>query len=444
LPFFLLLEFHWTSPPGASSSEPDVMTSTLSAIGTITAGATLLQSANGLLLTLLPLRMTAEGLSVSGIGAVATAYGIGFASGCLTAPVLIGHVGHIRAFASLAAVLAVIVLLFTQANSVVAWTGLRAVSGFALAGLFTIADSWISARASMGNRGRLISTYMALTKIALMVSPLSIGLGQIEGDGLFMTVAALLCLSLVPLSATASEEPALPSTIRPNIRVLFSVAPSAVVASFGVGLMNGPVIALAPVYGVTVGLSPSAAAVLLMALQGGSLLFQWPLGWLSDHIDRRIVIAGLASGTSVVSGLIVINSATGGSVGVIVGFALWGGLALCIYAVCVAHASDLVETSRIVPTISTLLTCWAVGMIIGPMLAAALMERIGASGLFVYSGIVSLSVAVFVVIRIVARERTPIRGGFVDLSPSSPATATLGRQTGRKPPSMSPPNDYDD
>src|SRR5215218_2183337 len=377
------------------------MKSTISRIGTITAGATLLQAANGLLLALLPLRMSADGLSISAIGAVATAYGIGFASGCLLAPILVRHVGHIRAFASLAAVVAVVVLLFTQANSVLAWTGLRAISGFALAGLFTISDSWISARASRGDRGRLVSAYMMCTKIALMISPLMIGLGEITGDGLFMTVAALLCLSLVPLSATASEEPALPSSIRPDIGALFRAAPSAVVASFGVGLMNGPVIALAPVYGVTIGLSPSVAALLLIALQGGSLAFQWPLGWLSDRIDRRIVIAGLACGTSVVSALIVLGSASGGFWGVAVGFALWGGLALCIYAVCVAHASDLVEANRIVPTISTLLTCWVVRMMIGPMLAAALMERVGATGLFVYSGISSLSVAVFVVLRIV-------------------------------------------
>ena len=424
------------------------MTSTISRIGTITAGATLLQAANGLLLALLPLRMTADGLSVVAIGAVATAYGLGFASGCLLVPRLVRHVGHIRAFASLAAVVSVVALLFTQAGSAVAWTGLRAISGFALAGLFTIADSWISARATSGNRGRLVSTYMVCTKIALMLSPLCVGLGEIEGDGLFMTVAALLCLSLVPLSATGSEEPALPSTIRPNIGALFRAAPSAVVAAFGVGLMNGPVIALAPVYGVTIGLSPSVAAILLIALQGGSLVFQWPLGWLSDHIDRRIVIAGLACGTSVVSALIVLGSGAGGSVGVVVGFAVWGGLALCIYPVCVAHASDVVEANRIVPTISTLLTCWAVGMMLGPMLAAALMERLGASGLFVYSGIISLAAAVFVMLRILARARAPVRGGFVDLPPSSPATATLGRQRAEDHVSATPrhgrPGDVDD
>ena len=409
------------------------MTSTISKIGTITAGATLLQMGNGLLQALLPLRMTTDGLSIASIGAVATAYGLGFAAGCLLAPKFVRQVGHIRAFASLAAVVAVVALAFTLANSVTAWIGLRAVSGFAFAGLFTISDSWISARASRGDRGRLVSAYMMCTKIALMISPLMIGLGEVTGDRLFMAVAALLCLSLLPLSAATSEEPALPSTIRTDIVALFGVAPSAVVAAFGVGLMNGPVIALAPVYGVAVGLSPAVAALLLFAIQGGSLVFQWPLGWLSDRIDRRIVIAGLACGTSTVSALIVWGSSFEDPWGVGIGFALWGGLALCIYAVCVAHASDLVEANRIVPTISTLLACWAVGMMTGPMLAAWLMEHMGARGLFVYSGLVSLGVAAFVVLRIAARSRTPLSGGFVDVSPSSPATVTLGRAAPEHP-----------
>ena len=403
------------------------MTSILAQIGTITAGTTLLQLANGLLQVLLPLRMTADGLSVGAIGAVATSYGLGFAAGCIVAPMFVRHVGHIRAFASLAAVVTVVALAFTQADSAAAWMALRAVSGLAFAGLFTIADSWISARASRGNRGRVVAAYMVCTKVALMVSPLLIGLGEIAGDGLFMTVAALLCLSLVPLAAATSEEPALPSAIRPNVAVLFRVAPSAVVASVGVGLMNGPVMALAPVYGVAVGLSPALAALLLVAIQGGSLVFQWPLGWLSDQIDRRLVIAGLACGASAVSALIVWGSTSGDPLSIAIGCALWGGLALCIYAVCVAHASDLVEPNRIVPTISTLLTCWAVGMMIGPLLASAMMERLGAHGLFVYAGLVSISIAAFVVLRIVVRQRTPVPGGFVDLPPSSPATVTLGR-----------------
>jgi MFS family permease len=407
------------------------VTSAISRIGAITAGTTLLQAGNGLLQALIPLRMSAAGMPVSGIGLVATAYGLGFVTGCLLVPALVRRIGHIRAFASLAAIGAVVVLLFTQARSIVDWTLLRAVSGLAMAGLFTVADSWISVRAKAEDRGRLISVYMVSTKVVLMLSPLCIGLGAITGDGLFMTASALVCLSLLPLASTTSEEPRLPSSLRPNIRALSRIAPSAVVGAFAVGLINGPVLALAPVFGIGIGLSSELAAALLFALQGGGLVLQWPFGWLSDRIDRRIVIGALAFGTAVISGLVVWASASGSPLAVFVGCALWGGLALCIYATCVAHASDLVETRSIVPTISSLLICWAVGTIIGPVIAAPLMDRVGPYGLFVYSGIISLLFALFVALRISMRTRSPSPGGFVDLSPSSPVTASLGRQIGK-------------
>ena len=394
-------------------------------IWSITAGATLLQVANGLLQILLPLRMEQEGIAISGIGLVAAAYGLGFAAGCVLAPLLVRHVGHIRAYACLAAVASVVAMGFTQVETLFGWVVLRALSGIALAGLFTVIDGWVSARATMGNRGRVVSLYMICTKIALMLSPLAIGLGSVSGDGLFLLIAALMCLSLIPVSATISEEPRPPSSVRLIVPMLFQRAPSAVVGAFAVGLMNSTVISIAPVYGVQVGLSASEAALLFLALQGGSLLLQWPLGWLSDFVDRRKVIAGVSSATALVCAGILWATAQQDTVLLVLAFGLWGGMALCVYAVCVAHACDLVEPEQIVPTISSLLVCWAVGGMIGPVPATVLMGWIGPEGLFYYSGAIAAMLAVFVTIRILRKDRTANMGGFVNLLATSPATAEM-------------------
>jgi MFS family permease len=192
------------------------------------------------------------------------------------------------------------------------------------------------------------------------------------------------------------------------------------------------VVAIAPVFGVSIGMSQDQAAALLVALQGGSLLMQWPLGWLSDHIDRRYVIAGLAAGTGLISILIIWATATPPSI-VILCFGLWGGLALCVYPVCVAHASDLVEPGQIVVTVSNLLISWAVGMMIGPLLGAFIMDLVGPGGLFMYSAAVSLSFAAFVALRIAKRSRPTSGGGFVDIAPTSPATAALSPRAEAEP-----------
>jgi MFS family permease len=319
----------------------------------------------------------------------------------------------------------VVALSFTQAESVASWVILRALVGVSLAGLFTVIDGWISARATSSHRGRILSIYMVCTKVALMLSPLGIAFGDIRGDGLFMLVTAMMCLSLLPISATITKEPPAPRTARIDVRGLFAAAPSAIVGAFAVGLVNGPVIAIAPVYGTGIGLTQDQAAALLFALQGGSLILQWPLGWLSDHSDRRVIIGALAAGTAAVSIGILFASRAVAPPLIILGFGLWGGLALCIYSVCVAHASDLVETDRIVPTISTLLFCWAAGVTIGPLPGALMMQAMGPGGLFIYSAAVSSALAAFIALRIARQRRPATKGGFVDLAPTSAANAPL-------------------
>jgi MFS family permease len=399
--------------------------SIIALIGTITAATTLLQAGNGLLQALLPLRMQAEGLSISAIGLVAGAYGLGFSTGCVLAPGFIRRVGYIRAFASLAAIASVVILCFTQAHETWQWVLLRALSGVTLACIFTATDGWISAQAASTHRGRTLSIYTTCTKVTLMLAPLGIVLGEVRSDGLFMTVAALMSLSLIPISATLTKEPPAPRGVRIRIRSLLAVAPSAVVAAFAIGLVNGPVMAITPVFGTSIGLSQDQAAALLFALQAGSLSLQWPLGWLSDHFDRRYVICGLAGGAACLSVVILYASTHFAPIYIILCFALWGGTALCVYSVCVAHACDLVEPGDIVSTVGSLLFSWAAGVTIGPLLGAFAMAQLGPGGLFIFSGSVMLLLTIFIGGRIWWQSRPSNRGGFVDVAPVTPATALM-------------------
>nr|WP_246728531.1 MFS transporter [Microvirga terricola] len=244
-----------------------------------------------------------------------------------------------------------------------------------------------------------------------------------------------MSLSLLPIAATTTEEPPAPSGVKIRVRSLFKAAPSAVVGSFVVGLVNGPVIAITPVFGVSIGLSQDKAAALLFALQAGSLAMQYPLGWLSDRTDRRYIIAALAGGTSLVSLLILFVSASGAQNLVLVSFAIWGGLALCIYAVCVAHACDIVDPGQIISTVGTLLFSWATGVTVGPLLGAFAMDLMGPKGLFIYSAVVSLALTVFVVMRIRQLPRPAAKGGFVEVVPSGAAASTITARNDTQSPS---------
>ena len=94
-------------------------------VAAVIAGVTLLQAASGLLLVLLPLRMAAEGFSLQSMGWVAAAHGAGFLAGCLIISRMVSAIGHVRAFAALAAALSAIALFFATFDSPAAWIALR-------------------------------------------------------------------------------------------------------------------------------------------------------------------------------------------------------------------------------------------------------------------------------------------------------------------------------
>jgi hypothetical protein len=91
----------------------------------------------------------------------------------------------------------------------------------------------------------------------------------------------------------------------------------------------------------------------------------------------------------------------------------------------VAHACDIVDPGEIVPTVGTLLFSWATGVTIGPLLGAIAMEVLGPQGLFIYAALVALGLAAFILVRILSVQRSPAKGGFADIAPSSSASAGL-------------------
>ena len=411
----------------------------------VMAAAVLLQAGNGLLQALLPLRMQAQGLSAADIGMVASAYGVGFAAGCLAAPRVVRRLGFVRAYAGLAALMAILALTLPLAGGSVGWVLLRALTGVGFAGLFTVIEGWIGAGAQDGNRGRILAVYMVTTKLALMAGPLLLDPG---GDQPFRLLILLILLSVLPVVVTRPVRPALPTAVALDLRGLFRLAPSALVGCFAVGVVTGTMIAFAPLYGLRTGLSEPASAALLVALQGGSLLAQWPLGALSDRRDRRAVIAAVAAtGAALSAGLALLPAGSPAWL-VWTGFALWGSQVLCIYALCVAHACDVVPPGRIVPTVSGLLVVWAAGAMVGPVPGALLMDRVGPSGLFVYAAAGCAALAGFVLIRRALRERdqVPGRPDFRPLPPDSLTGAAIsGPRTvigpsGIEPPGAPPPD----
>ena len=401
------------------------MRSVIFALLAIVAGAFLLQAANGWLGLLVPAELGRVGYPATVVGIVVTAHSVGFFVGCFVSPRLIRRIGHIRAFSALAAAAAVGALAFSLATEPVLWTALRLLTGFCSAGLFNIAEAWIAAQTPSEFRGRVLSLYMISNKLAVAGGQLLLAGGGIDTT-FFLFASAFYSLSLIPVATTSAATPNPPRLLTLGVRRLFRIAPAGVVGCFGAGLINTAMTGVLPLYAVASGLGIGRVAVLLALMQAGSLFMQWPLGWMSDRIDRRTIIAGSALAVAVISALLAVLASA--SIWLLYFLSLlWGGFALSIYALCLAHAGDFAEPQDMVPLSSSLLLTWATGSIAGPALATVAMQVFGPSGLFWYCGVASLILAAFVGWRMTRRrarppeERDPFVGPLAATTPAATA-----------------------
>lgn len=141
----------------------------------------------------------------------------------------------------------------------------------------------------------------------------------------------------------------------------------------GAGLVKRTACDLPPVYGTLMGLLVGFTVRLLFMTQLGSLLRQWPLGRLSDRADRRLVLVGLTACVCLTS-LWIASGAAG--TGVLLGFAItvWGACSLSTYAIGMAHAADHAADDEMVVVTSSALLAWGIGGMIGPAIAAPLLD----------------------------------------------------------------------
>lgn len=400
------------------------MHTNLRPIASLLLGVAFLLAGNGLQFTLLPLRGAADGFSAPALGLIGSAYYVGFAAGCLLAPYVILRAGHIRAFAALVAVAVVVGLAYPLASDVLTWTLFRVVNGFCLAGFYLVIESWLNDRATNETRGLVMSSYVIVNFFAFTVGQLLVTLYPIEGAGNFMIAAMLASLAIVPVALTRSAQPAPITIVTFRPVQLYRAAPVGLVASLMVGVANGAFLGLGPLSAAGNGLNVGEVALFMSAATLAGALTQWPIGRLSDRMDRRLVLLALLLGAAA-TGIMLWLIADTGLLFLVFGF-LFGALALPCYSLAAAHAYDKTPSSETVPTAATVLLANALGGAIGPLLASALMAAQGPRALFLFTSIAQLLLAVYVFYRtkVQASLSTPEKTDF-DLAATAPVGAMV-------------------
>jgi MFS family permease len=344
----------------------------------------------GLQGTLLGVRATLEGFPTPIIGAVMSCYYVGYLMGTRTAPVMLQRIGHIRVFAALAAVASVTILMQGVFVNPVAWGAMRLMSGVCFAGIYVVAESWLNDRASCANRGRLLAIYMAVLYVGLGLAQFLLMLSTPRSPFPFMLISALISLAMVPIVLSAQKMPEclVPRPVR--YRELYRNSPLGVVAVTVSGLISAILFSMGPVYARLSGLGVGGVATFMSVSILAAVVTQYPVGRLSDRIDRRTVIAGVCTIATLVAGSLAIFNTMPRALFLLLA-AIFSGSVLTLYSLAISHVNDKLEPAQMVAASSALLLLNGAAAAVGPLLMGSLMAAFGPSVYF--STLASLTAA---------------------------------------------------
>jgi len=372
----------------------------------------------GLQSTLLSLRATLEGFPTPVTGLIMSCYYVGYVVGTMVAPPMLQRVGHIRVFAVLAAVASVAILIQGLFVDPLAWSAMRLTSGLCFAGIYVVAESWLNDRASRSNRGRLLAVYMLVLYVGLGAAQFLLIVSDPRSATPFMLVSVLISLAMVPIVVSAQQVPerAVPRKVR--LLDLYRDSPLGVVGVIVSGLISSIIFSMGPVYARLSGLDTTRVATFMAVSILAAVATQYPVGRLSDRMDRRTVIAGVCMLTMLVASTIVTFRNLPHAVFLTLA-ALFSGFALTLYSLSVSHVNDKLEPTQMVAASSALLLLNGTSAAIGPTLAGALMAAFGPRAFFATLATLAGALAVYDLWRKSRRKPVPPsqKGPFIGAQP---------------------------
>ena len=348
-------------------------------------GVSLFMVGNGLQGTLLGVRGPMQGFSTFEMSAVMASYFAGFLVSSSLTPRLIGNVGHIRVFAALGSAISAVLILYPVVNDPYAWMILRAIIGFCFCGVYITAESWLNNASTSANRGKALALYMITQMLGIIVAQGILTLGDPTGFVLFIVPSVLVSIAFAPILLSVSPTPAFSSRTKPmSLASLWRISPLGCVGMFLSGGVFSGQFGMSAVYATQAGLRVSEISLFVAFFYIGGLVLQFPIGALSDRMDRRQLILWCAGGTA--AGCLVGGASGGALPALCVAAFLVGGLTHPLYALLIAYVNDMIAYEDMAAASGRMLFLNGLGAILGPFAIGAAMGRVGPAGYWLIMG----------------------------------------------------------
>lgn len=348
------------------------MIQVISTVWALLLGIALIMLGNGMHFTLIGLRGGIEGFSASALAVVTSGYFMGFLLGARLTPLLIGRVGHVRVFAALGSFMSAGLIAFTLLTEPWAWTVLRILVGFCMSGVYVTAESWLNDASTNETRGKVLSAYMIAQTLGIIGAQGLLTQGDAATATLFIVASILVSISFAPILLSATSAPTTEIAPPMPLRKLFLGSPLGTVGIFLLGSVYATQSGMGAVFGTQINMTDNEVALFVAMLFAGALVLQYPIGWLSDRVDRRKLIffcasLGLAS--------CILGWVTAGNIWLLMTASfLAGGVTTPLYALFIAYTNDYLSAKDMPAASGGMVFIFGLGAIAGPLVVGWAME----------------------------------------------------------------------
>ena len=384
-------------------------------------GVMLLMVGNGVQGSLLGIRGALEGFSTFQLSVVMSAYFLGFLGGSWLAPAMIRRVGHVRVFSALGSMISAVLILYPLLLDWVSWSAMRVVIGFCFSGVYVTAESWLNNTATNETRGQALSAYMIVQMLGIIAAQGLLALGDPGGFGLFIIPSVLVSLAFMPLLLADTPAPTFAAIKPMSFGQLFRTSPLGCAGMLLTGGVFSAMFGMAAVYGAMSAMTIGQIATFVAAMYVGGLVLQYPIGWVSDRMDRRALILWMSAAGAVV--MAVAAALPTAFVFEVVVAGLLGGIINPLYSLLIALTNDHLSKEQMPGASAGLIFLNGFGAIFGPLVAGWLMGAIGPKGYFLIIGVLFAVLAGYAGYRMTRRASPVHSGGYAGLSPTASSLA---------------------
>lgn len=394
------------------------MLQVLSSAWALLFGICLLMVGNGMQGTLLGLRGEIEGFPTWQMSIVMSGYFAGFLFGSRMAPDMIRRVGHVRVFAALASLISAVIVLYPTVTDPWVWTLARVLFGFCFSAVYVTAESWLNNAASNETRGQALSLYMIVQTIGLVLAQVLVSVADPAGFAIFVLPSILVSIAVTPILLSATPTPAFETTKPMTLSRLIAASPLACAGMFLLGGVFAAQFGMSSVFGTLSGFSVPEVSIFVAMFFVAAMLTQYPIGWMSDRLDRRFLVI-VSSIIGCAGGILGFVGGTHFAVALAAAF-LMGGMSNPLYSLLLAHANDYLSPEDMPAASGGLLFINGLGAVSGPLIVGWMMESFGPRGFYLFILVLFAGLAVYAMYRstqraAISREDT---GTFVAMSPA--------------------------